>query len=122
MKYLTVLLLTGAVLLGSCQKDNNTGGAIIFYGETTSDSLQSNGITGLTIYVSNEIAGTYATNVYWSGSVAPDCGEPGAVTVEKETNSGIVLAYRVEDQTGVIIWAGQLLFNPGECDKVELVW
>ena len=106
---------------GSC---NYEGGAVFWYNETTAQGLVNDGAISLTYYVDGKIVGSSASNVFWTGTEAPDCGQNGSVTVVK--NLGHVktqaYSYSVIDQRDWEYWGGIINFNANTCTAVKLNW
>lgn len=107
------------------KKDNGTctyeGNTIFWYDEDVANYLVSDGAISLTYYVDNNIVGSSAANVYWSGT-SPDCGTTGLVTVSKNLGGFKTQAYAYEivDQDGWIYWQGTLNFNANTCFSLQL--
>ena len=104
---------------GSCSFE---GRHVIWYGESTANSLVMDGATTLTYYVDGQIAGSGAANLFWTG--APDCGQDGSITITKSLG-GVKTqsySYSVVDQTGWEYWSGILNFNANTCTSLELTW
>lgn len=141
IKLLSVLLVL--VVISSCKKegctdsdavnfstdakqDNGTckyeGRAVIWYGESTSLSLQNDNATSLTYYVNGEVVGSTATSVYWT--TPPDCGQNGTITIEKDLggDKNKSYSYKVIDQTGFEYWSGSITFSANTCQATELTW
>ena len=135
---LSVLFLTASCKKEGCtdidatnysseaKKDNGSctfeGRHVIWYGESTANSLELDGATTLTYYVDGQIAGSGAANIFWTG--APDCGQDGSITITKSLG-GVKTqsySYSVVDQTGWEYWSGILNFNANTCTSLELTW
>lgn len=108
------------------KKDDGTcsfqGENVIWYGQSTADSLVNDGAVTLTYYVDGNVVGSSAANVYWTG--APDCGQNGSITITKDLGSVKTqsFTYRVVDQTGFEYWSGILNFKANTCTSLELTW
>lgn len=102
---------------GSCSFE---GSVVFWYDESTSEGLMYYGVTSLTYYFDGEIVGSSAANVYWTG--APDCGQTGSVTVEKDLGNIKTqpYSYRVIDQTGFEVWEGIVNLKANTCIQFEL--
>ncbi|MGB1248455.1 MAG: hypothetical protein ACPG4Z_06185, partial [Chitinophagales bacterium] len=119
--FLTILLGGITMFLTSCSKDEDTSGSVLFwYGESTSDFLINDDAQTLTYYVDDEIVGSSATSVFWTG--APDCGQNGSITVTKNLggDASKVYSYSVIDQTGFEYYSGTVAFTDGDCIAYEL--
>lgn len=108
-----------------CKDDGNCtyeGKAVFWFNQATADSLINDGATSLTYYINGEVAGSAATNVYWTG--APDCGQSGSVTIVKDlgTSKSKSFTYSVKDQTGFEYFDGTIAFNANTCLATQLVW
>lgn len=143
MKYVSFLPVSVALLLlCSCKKEgctdssatnfdaearknNNSctyqGEAVFWFGRETSENLQLNAVTSLKYYVDDQLEGSSASDVYFSG--APACGQNGSISVTRDLGGEKrdSHSYRVEDQLGRIIWQGNLDLEGGVCLKQELV-
>jgi hypothetical protein len=141
---LTTLLLTSFFTFSSCTKeqgctdpnsvnfnpdaeeDDGTceyeGEIVFWYSEATADSLGADQATSLTYYVDDQIVGSSAANVFWTG--APDCGQNGTVTVSKNLgeSSNLSYTYKVIDDTGFEYWNGVANFTANTCTTIELSW
>ncbi len=97
-----------------------TADAVIWYGQSVSAFLQSNGITSLRFYVDGNLIGSSASNVFWTGQ--PTCNQNGSITVFKdlESSSSGFANYSVLDQFGNSYWSGTLMFNGGRCSALQL--
>lgn len=104
---------------GNCQYQ---GEIVFWYDEQTSDSLIADNATALKIYVDNQIEGSYATSVYFTG--APDCGQNSTVTVTKDLGSdkSKTFTYSVKDDTGFEYWSGNTTFVANTCATEQLTW
>lgn len=104
---------------GTC---NYQGEVVIWFGEDTSNDLQLNGATTLTYYVDDNVVGSSATNVFWTG--APNCGQNASITIIKDLGAATnkSFTYRVQDQLGIDRWSGILNFSANTCEAVELVY
>ena len=104
---------------GSCQYE---GEIVFWYNEATADSLIADQATSLTYYVDDQVVGSSAANVFWTG--APDCGQNGSVTVTKDlgASSNLSYTYKVVDDTGFEYWNGVANFTVNTCTSIELSW
>lgn len=104
---------------GSCQYE---GEIVFWYNEATADSLIADQATSLTYYVDDQVVGSSAANVFWTG--APDCGQNGSVTVTKDlgASSNLSYTYKVVDDTGFEYWNGVANFTANTCTSIELSW
>jgi hypothetical protein len=124
-------ILTLAVIfsftLSGCKKDNivsNEGSVVFWYGTNTSNELIDDGAVSLTYYVDGQIAGSTATNIFWTGTKGPECGQDGSITIKKDIGvaTNKTYEYRVIDQEGFEYWKGVVNFTKNSCEAVELVW
>ena len=102
---------------GSCRYE---GSAVFWYNASTSDRLINDGAISLIYFVDDEIAGSSASNVYWTG--APDCGQGGSISINKDLGrvKTETYSYRVEDQTGWVFWSGTIKIYANRCTPYEL--
>jgi hypothetical protein len=136
----TVALLTATVLT-SCKKSGCTdkdatnydekakkddatctfeGQTVIWFNKSVADSLIADGSTSITYNVDGAVAGSSATNVYWTG--APKCDQSGSVTIKKSLGKEKTKTYpySFKDQTGAEVWKGTLKFEANTCTALEL--
>ena len=119
---LALLALLFVQFFSSCSKDDEsyTGEIVIWYDEETSNSLVAAGVPTLTYYVDNQVIGSTATNVFWTG--VPDCGQNGSITIEKDLGSSESknFPYRIVTDSGDELWKGELLFEANTCTSQRL--
>lgn len=110
----------------TAQKDDGSclfeGQVVLWYDQTASAGLISDGATSLTFYVNGEVIGSSATSVYWT--VAPVCGQNGSITVIKDLGNVKTQSYSlsVKDQTGFEYWGASLNFDANTCLQFHLLW
>lgn len=104
---------------GSCQY---IGEAVIWYDQIASDGLINDGATALTFYVDDEVVGSSAASVYWTG--APRCGDNGSITVTEDLgrNKRQNFTLSVEDQDGIEYWRTTLDLQGNSCLALKLTW
>jgi len=104
---------------GSCTYE---GAAVFWYDETTANGLVNEGATTLTFYIDDKIIGSSASDVYWTE--APDCGENGSVSVDKNWGDSKTRAYSLSviDQTGIEYWGATVNFEANTCIAIKLNW
>lgn len=104
---------------GSC---TYTGSVCFWYGKATSDSLIFDGATSLIIKVDGEVAGSYATSMYFTG--APDCETASVVKAEKDlgASKSKSFTYSVKDDIDFEYWSGTVTFEANTCLATELTW
>jgi hypothetical protein len=106
------------------KKSNNTcqfeSSVVFWYGKDVANSAKLSGITSFRFYVDNELIGSTASDVYWTG--APDCGQNGSMTATKDLGGSKSKAfeYSVRDQLNVERWKGVINFEAGVCLTQEL--
>lgn len=104
---------------GSC---TYKGSVLFWYGSATADSLIADGATSLSITVDGSVIGSYATNVYFTGT--PDCETASVVKVEKDL--GLVKTkiydYSIKDNTGFEYFAGSAAIDANTCTAIEIFW
>ncbi len=109
-----------------CKKDDNTctfeGSTVLWYGKTVSDSTQASGITSFSYTIDSKVAGSSASNVYYT--VKPTCGENGSITYTKDLgkDKSKTVAYEVKDNTGLVLWSGNVDLKANTCVETELTW
>ena len=103
----------------SCQYE---GSVVFWYNKTTSDSLMSYDAQSLTIYVDNQVIGSYATNVYFTSQ--PDCSTQSVVTTTKDLGpaKSKSYSYKVVDDDGYTWWQGNINIDANTCLALELQW
>lgn len=103
----------------SCEYE---GDVIFWYGQNTSSGLIGDGASSLIFKIDEEIIGSTATNIYWTG--IPDCSADGSISASKSLGNVKTRAanYSVEDQTGFEYWSGTINFTANTCESMELVW
>jgi len=102
---------------GSC----SFGGVMVFYyDEATAAQLVQDGAITLTYYLDDEIIGTSAADIYWTG--VPFCGDPGTIDVGKYwTNERTkTYSFSAEDQTGWVYWDDPVTFEANTCVALQL--
>lgn len=117
-KALTIISLV-LLSFSSCKKDRS-GDVVFWYTESTAQSLQYGGVSSLTIYVDNEVIGTYSTNLY--AAKIPECGSQGSVSVSKDLdkNKSKSFTYTVRDNFNNILWDGSINIESETCLNIEL--
>jgi len=144
MKKITnLLVIAGLFILASCAKEGCTDpnslnydpdakksdGSCKFeskitfwYGQTTAGNLVSDGVTSLTYYVDNNLVGSSAASVYYTG--APECGQSSTIGVTKDlgSNTSKTVTYKVLDQDDQIVWEGTKTLNANTCLALELTY
>jgi len=97
------------------------GRQVLWYNQTTSEGLDSQGSTSLTFYVDGKVVGSSAVSTYYTSK--PNCGENGSITVTKDlsTEKNKSYSYKVIDDFGDEIWSGTLEFKANNCTATELV-
>ena len=78
----------------------------------------------MTYYVDGVIVGSSASNIYWAGDEAPNCGITGSITVEKDLGhvKSKPCSFSVRDQYNFAIWDGIINYEANTCIKFELRW
>lgn len=138
------ILFIGAIAFSSCKKEQGCmdidavnysgtaeeddgsctfeGGVVFYYDKATSDSLQTDGATSITIKVDGSVIGSYATSVYFDGT--PDCETASIVKVTKDLGTVKTkdFTYSVTDNTGFEYWAGTVTFDANTCTSTKLTW
>ena len=103
---------------GTCTFD---GSGLIWYDQTVSTLLVSNGISSLAFYIDGILVGSTAASVYWTSQ--PTCGDNGSITFDKSL--GLVksksFSYQVTDDQGVTIWSGNINIDANSCSRLQLV-
>lgn len=96
-----------------------SGSVVFWYGEEVSIEKQQ-WATAYTFWVDGQVVGSQAVSVYWSG--APECGQDGSITVERDLGNVKSLAaeYEVIDDAGFVVWEGVLNFRANTCEAIEL--
>ena len=104
---------------GSCQFE---GEIVFWYGETASEGLIANDAQSLTLYINNEIIGSYGTNVYFTSS--PDCSTTSVVTNKQSLGSDKkkTFSYKVIDNDDFTWWEGNIEYEANTCTALELQW
>lgn len=105
---------------GSCVY-NYTGDLSLWYNETTSSSLVSDGITSLTVYVDDVEVGTMVPSEWATG---PECyGENRFTTsIEFGNVKEKEIVYVVRDQTGATRFAAPLTIDADECNSRQVYY
>lgn len=82
--------------------------------------MQSDGVSSITVYLDNQIIGTYATNTY--AAKVPECGASGSVGITKELgkSKSKQFVYKVTDNFGNILWNGSTTIEAETCLNIEL--
>lgn len=138
------LFITGALLFTSCKKEGCTNPAaenydakakisdksctynvdVVFWmKETTSLSLQGNGIEKLSFNLNAEPIGTSNTTKFWEK--APKCGDDGTIKFSKELtkSNGAPFYYSVThrvDEENVELWQGLIQLDTDSCRVILL--
>jgi len=105
-------------------KDDGTclyeGSVVFWYNESASEFLMEYDAISLTIYVDNQVIGSYATNVYFTSQ--PICETPSVVKVTKDLGNVKTQSYnyRVIDQDGYEWWTGNVNVNANTCTPLQL--
>jgi hypothetical protein len=105
---------------GSCTYDATVN---FWYNQATSQNLQNDEIISLTVYVDNQVIGSYASNVFFNGS--PSCGQSSLVSKSLDLGKAKTKTanYRVIDDIGDEIWSGTATFDASvECTSYELTY
>jgi len=102
---------------GSCSFEGNI---VLWFGESTSNFLTSDGAQSLTYYVDGQVVGSEAANIFWTAE--PDCGQNSSITVTKNLGNAknMSYTYSVVDQTGHEYYSGVLNFTANTCTALEL--
>ncbi|MFN5307347.1 MAG: hypothetical protein ACK5CV_09325 [Bacteroidota bacterium] len=98
-----------------------TGTVQFWYGKSASDWLDTVEVTSLAYYVDNQLIGSSAANVYFTGD--PSCTQ--ANVVRKTMDLGLAktktVPYKVVDQNSDIIWSGNATFDGTKsCINIQL--
>jgi hypothetical protein len=103
---------------GSCEYEATVQ---FWYDEATSEALLDDGVSSLTIYVDNEIVGSYAASVYFTGS--PDCDQQSVVRSTKNLGGSKTKTstYKVIDDFGDEHWSGTVTYDASKsCTSYKL--
>ena len=94
--------------------------SVIWYGQSTADSLATLGITMLTYSIENEIAGTVDASIFYVN--APACGGNNVMTLSRNLGGSPsnFYPYSIKDQSGVEIWSGDLFISSAVCSTLEV--
>ncbi|MEN9742584.1 MAG: hypothetical protein RLZZ65_389 [Bacteroidota bacterium] len=93
---------------------------IFWQDQATSQIVQNAGITGLYIYVDDQLVGsTLATN-YWTG--APSCEQSGNVNTQIDMGSfnTKLIVYQVKDNNGNVLVTNTYTVTAGSCNVIQL--
>ncbi|MFN5208740.1 MAG: hypothetical protein ACK5D8_04545 [Bacteroidota bacterium] len=98
-----------------------TGTIQFWYGKSASDWLDTVEVTSLAYYVDNQLIGSSAANVYFTGD--PSCTQ--ANVVRKTMDLGLAktktVPYKVVDQNSDVIWSGNVTFDGTKsCINIQL--
>jgi hypothetical protein len=98
-----------------------TGTVQFWYGKSASDWLDTVEVTSLAYYVDNQLIGSSAANVYFTGD--PSCTQ--ANVVRKTMDLGLAktktVPYKVVDQNSDVIWSGNVTFDGTKsCLSIQL--
>jgi hypothetical protein len=98
-----------------------TGTVQFWYGKSASDWLDTVEVTSLAYYVDNQLIGSSAANVYFTGD--PSCTQ--ANVVRKTMDLGLAktktVPYKVVDQNSDVIWSGNVTFDGTKsCINIQL--
>ena len=104
---------------GSCQYD---GSIVFWFDQITSDSLQAHKVTSLIYYVNGAAQGSSSPTICWVSP--PDCGQNAAVTITESFGAVNNPSYSfvVNDQSGNLLWNGNVVFTANGCNAYQLVW
>lgn len=105
---------------GSCTYSASVS---FWYNGATSQNLQDDVITSLTIYVDNQVIGSYASSVFFPS--APACGQSAVVskTLDLGKSKTKTASYLVKDDFGDEVWSGTVTFDASvECTMYELTY
>lgn len=102
---------------GSCSYSEKL---IIWQSSATSDILQQAGITGISIYLDDALAGSFLTSNYWTGT--PTCSQAGNVsaTIDMGSLSSKIVALEYKDQDGISLATESILVTAGTCNTFEI--
>lgn len=92
-----------------------------WYDKATSEALLDEDVSSLTIYVDNEIIGSYAASVYFTSD--PDCDEQSVVRSTKNLGKSKTKTstYKVVDDYGVELWSGTVTYDASKsCTSIQL--
>ncbi len=92
-----------------------------WYDEATSEALLDADVSSLTIYVDNEIIGSYAASVYFTSD--PDCDEQSVVRSTKNLGKSKTKTstYKVVDDYGEEHWSGTVTYDASKsCTSIQL--
>lgn len=145
--FIFIILIGGFSITNSCKKDNKIRGCmdkdskdynataqeddgsclfdgeiVFWYDKIASDGLIADGATALTFYLGDQVIGSSATSVFWSGS--PACGQNGSITATEDLGKVKTHAYTlsVKDQTGFEYWNILINIDANTCTQFQLVW
>jgi hypothetical protein len=98
-----------------------TGTVQFWYGKSTAEWFESVGIISLKYYVDNQLIGSSAASVYFTGD--PSCTQ--ANVIRKTMDLGLLksksVPYKVIDQDGITRWEGNVTFDGTKsCLSLEL--
>lgn len=108
----------------SAKKDDEScsfqGEAVIWYDESTSQSLTLGGSSTLKYYVDEVLIGSTDASVYWTG--APDCGANGSINVTKDLGNAKskTFTYKVIDNLGFTVESGILNISANNCENLQI--
>ena len=92
-----------------------------WYDEATSEALLDGDVSSLTIYVDNEIIGSYAASVYFTSDL--DCDEQSVVRSTKNLGKSKTKTstYKVVDDYGEEHWSGTVTYDASKsCTSIKL--
>lgn len=104
---------------GSCEYE---GSVVFWYTEAASTGLIENDAQSLTIYVADELIGSYASSVFFTES--PNCEVSSVVSVTKNFGGDKqkTYPYKVIDNNNVTWWEGTVTLEANTCMQFELQW
>ena len=96
------------------------GSMVVYYDETTSNTLVADDAVSLTYYLDNQVIGSSAANVFFVGN--PNCGDNGTISVTKSLGSSKSKSYNLQviDQTGFIYWDLNVALEANVCLALEI--
>lgn len=103
---------------GTCKY---TGTVQFWYNQTTSAAMSLLDVTSLTYYIDNQVVGSSAANVYFTGD--PTCTQNNVVrkTIDLGSTKSKTSTFKVVDQDGAVQWEGSVTFDGTKsCTSYEL--
>jgi hypothetical protein len=102
---------------GSCSYSEKL---ILWQSSATSQLVQQAGITGISVYIDGDLAGSFLATNYWTGE--PTCDQSGNVSasIDMGHNKSKVVMIEYKDQNGTSLGSEVFTVNAGTCNILEL--